>query len=215
MPSPTTTILALALAVGVPPDGGAPSAAPDASAGRAQGPATVTPTADRYALAQTLAADVLAATPDRIARVRERLALGVPPEVLAAVLGAIRAAPSAAHRPLLEDLSDYRAPEVRAHALALLARIDPAAAASAAARARFDADPRVARLGRMLAARLGTGGDGETEEADLVVDVDVVAASEDPGPRGEPEPVDLVVPLDDAPDPVAVAAADPPPRAIP
>ncbi|RMG97826.1 MAG: hypothetical protein D6705_07780 [Deltaproteobacteria bacterium] len=185
-------LVALALAGAVPTSSaahGEPRAtgpAPAASVVPGQGPAA----GDRYALAQRLAAATLAGTPADVDRVRRRIALGVPPEALAAVLGAMRASPRAAHADLAADLVTYRAPEVRGHALAVLLAVAPQRAGAAAERLVHDADPGVRRLARRVLDRLG----GTRAAASVHDDggVDLVVALDDMGE----EPVDLVVDVD-------------------
>ncbi len=191
-PTPAATPSAAALAEPEP----APVAAPAVSGGPTSASAAAPP-ADRYALAQALAQQVSSGTPAAVEAVRRRLARGVPPEATAAVLGAMRAIPSRVHVPLLEDLATHRAPEVRAHAFAILAMVAPERAAALLSAARADARPEMRKVAEALLARLdrwdardlapGFGLDDDAPgDADLVVDVDLSDEPDDLAVQGAP-----------------------------
>lgn len=92
-------------------------------------------------------------SPSATAAIRERVALGAPPQALIALLEGLRETPRPALLDVVQSLATYRRAEVRAHAFAAWAELGPEHADRAIAAAAVDLDPTVRRLVPALAAR--------------------------------------------------------------
>lgn len=135
--------------------------------------------------------------------IRERVALGAPPDALVVLLEGMRESPRPDLADIAQGLAGYRRADIRGHAIAAWAELGGAQAERAIAAAATDLDPGIRTLAPALASRHPSERAAQIVVDLLARDADLAAVLEEDAPVIESDaPVvddDAVVIVEDAP----------------